>query len=216
MEKKRVTIHQFYDELEKHLPTSEPPLIQRVFRDTKSSFLALIATILSARTADSTTEKRLPELFSKVKTPLDLENIPEQELAQILFPIGFYHTKAHHLKKLPQALHELFHDKVPETIDELIQLPGVGRKTANLIVNVCFDEPAICVDTHVHRLMNYIGYVNTKTPEETEMALRKKLPKELWKRTNHIFVILGQTICKPADVKRGGTILDNYQIVDEL
>jgi len=213
MLKKKVTIHQLYDELESLLEPTHPPLIQDVFEKTKSSFLALITCILSARTADTTTSKRLPTLFSKVQIPQDLEKIPEPELAKILFPIGFYKTKAKHLKRFPYVLKEKFNNKVPETIEELIELPGVGRKTANLIVSVCFDKPGICVDVHVHRLLNYLGYINTNTPLESEMALRKKLPEDLWKKTNHIFVVLGQTICKPADVKAGRTILDNYEII---
>jgi endonuclease-3 len=211
-QKPAVNIEEFYAKLEDVVKDYPPPLVQKVFQETRSELKALITCILSARTADKTTETRLPELWKKAGTLKQLEDIPEEELAKILYPIGFYKNKARLLKKLPHVLKSEFYCIVPDTIDDLVKLPGVGRKTANLIVSVCFNKPGICVDTHVHRMMNYIGYVKTKTPQETEIALRKKLPKHLWAKTNYIFVILGQTLCTPTQIKKGTCPLNWYRL----
>lgn len=213
-QKKKVTIEQLYRELETFLPNNEPPLVQKVFRSTGSSFQALVTCILSARTADKTTEKRLPELFKIVKVPKDLKKVSQKRLEKILFPIGFYKNKAKLLKKFPDVLEKECNGIIPENIEELIKLPGVGRKTANLIVSVCFDKDGICVDTHVHRIMNYIGYVSTKTPLETETALRQKLPKKLWKQTNSLMVLLGQSVCAPALINKPSCPLNWYELIE--
>jgi endonuclease-3 len=132
-----------------------------------------------------------------VSSSEDLERISHKELARIIFPVGFYNTKAKHLKELPKILKTLFQNKIPESVDELVKLPGVGRKTANLVVSVAFNKPAICVDTHVHKIMNRLGYIKTKTPFETEMILRKKLPKKYWISINSMLVSFGQHLCRP-------------------
>lgn len=209
-QKKEVTIEQLYTILEKELAHTSPPLVQKVFQSTRSPFLALVTCVLSARTADKTTKKRLPELFAVVQIPDDLRKVPQKKLEKILYPIGFYKNKARLLKKFPDVLETECNGKIPETIEDLIKLPGVGRKTANLIVSVCFNKPGICVDTHVHRIMNYIGYVKTKTPLETEKILREKLPTKLWAKTNHIFVLLGQGICSPSNIKKPACPLNRY------
>ncbi|WKZ30549.1 MAG: endonuclease III [Candidatus Dojkabacteria bacterium] len=211
-QKKKVTIEQLYRELEQYIPPQQEPLVQAVFRSSGSSFQALVTCILSARTADKTTEKRIPELFKIVKEPKDLKKVSQQRLEKILFPIGFYKNKAKLLKKFPDVLEKEFNGVIPETIEELIKLPGVGRKTANLIVSVCFDKDGICVDTHVHRIMNHIGYVNTKTPLETEAALREKLPKKLWKKTNSLMVLLGQSVCAPTLINKPACPLNWYEL----
>ena len=122
----------------------------------------------------------------------------QKQLERLIFPIGFYRTKARHLKKLPAAL-DKFDGTVPETIDELCELPGVGRKTANLVSTVAFNKYGICVDVHVHRISNRLGYVKTETPLETEMALRAQLPRRYWKTWNSHLVSYGQTVCTPTN-----------------
>lgn len=188
-------IKKIYCVLEKGLRDYPLPFAENICLQYKKPFFVLIATILSARTLDKTTAKVCERLFKKIKDFSDLEKISQKELEKLLYPVGFYKTKAKHLKMLPKVVKEKFNGKVPQEIDDLLMLPGVGRKTANLVVSVAFGKPGICVDTHVHRITNILGIVKTKTPLETEMELRKKLPKELWNKTNYLFVTLGQNIC---------------------
>ena len=150
-----------------------------------------------ARTKDEVTSNAAKKLFVKVNKIKDLEKISRKELEKLIYPVGFYKTKAKNLKLLPKILKKEFNSIIPETIEELIKLPGVGRKTANLVVTIAFDKHAICVDTHVHRIMNRLGYIRTKTPHETEIILRKKLPRKYWKTINSILVAFGQNTCKP-------------------
>lgn len=188
-------IKKIYSILDKEMQRYTIPLVESINKQHKKPFFVLVATILSARTLDGVTSKVCDKLFVKVRNFKDLEEISEKELEKLLFPVGFYKTKARHLKKLPGVIKDKFRGKIPDNIEELLELPGVGRKTANLVVGVAFDKPGICVDTHVHRITNILGIVNTKTPLETEMKLREILPKELWSKTNYIFVLLGQNIC---------------------
>ena len=187
-------INKIYSILEKESSKFTIPLAEQIQIKTKNPFFVLIGTILSARTKDTTTAKICDKLFLKIKNFEDLEKISLKELEELIYGVGFYKTKAKHLKELPFTIKK-FNNKIPKTIEELISLPGVGRKTANLVVSVAFDKPAICVDTHVHKIFNRIGIINTKTPLETEIQLRKILPINLWQKTNLYFVILGQNIC---------------------
>lgn len=177
------------------------PIVELVQIQTKDPFKVLVATILSARTKDQTTTEACRRLFKIIKKPHDFDKLPVKQVEKLIFPVGFYHNKARFLKALPKALDDLYDGRVPHTIDELLKLPGVGRKTANLVVAVAFDKPAICVDVHVHRISNRLGYVRTKTPFETEMALRKKLPKRYWTTYNSILVAFGQHLCRPVNPK---------------
>ncbi len=172
------------------------PVVDLIAVQTKDPFRILLATILSARTKDETTAKASARLFRKVSDLKSLASLDEATIAKLIYPVGFYKNKAKYLKELPAAM-EQFGGKIPDTVEELTRLPGVGRKTANLVVAVAFNKPAICVDTHVHRIVNIWGYVETKTPLETEMALRQKLPAEYWIRINSILVAFGQGVCKP-------------------
>jgi len=138
------------------------------------------------------------ELFKQATTPQEMVHIPLLELEKILKPIGFFRRKAVILKEVSRDLIERFNGKVPSTEQELLSIKHVGRKTANLVLAMAFDQPAICVDTHVHRISNHLGFVHTKTPEMTEIALKKVIPRVWWGRLNHIFVLWGQHICKPA------------------
>lgn len=157
-----------------------------------TSFHALVAVMLSARTRDETTAARCRELFKVASTPQEIADLPIETIERLIKPVSFYRAKAINLKKLAQQIVERFHGEVPKTLEELTALPGVGRKTANIILARCFNIPAIGVDTHVHRIANFLGWVNTKTPEETELALMKVLPKEYWIEVNMYLVSIGQ------------------------
>lgn len=150
-------------------------------------YKTLISTIMSARTNDDTTLKASKRLFRKAATLNKLGNLSETEIRKLIYPVGFYRTKAKHIKKLAGLI-----KKVPETREKLMELPGVGRKTANLVLNRAFKIPAIAVDTHVHRISNMLGWVHTKTPEKTETELTKILPKKYWPETNKLFVSIGR------------------------
>ena len=150
-------------------------------------YKTLISTLLSSRTNDATTLISAKRLFEKAPTLKDLRKLESKEIEKLIYPVGFYKTKAKHLKKLSAMI-----DKVPKTREELMDLPGVGRKTANLVLNRAFKIPAIAVDTHVHRISNLLGWVHTKTPEQTEKELIKVLPKKYWPDTNKLFVSIGR------------------------
>jgi endonuclease III len=160
-------------------------------------FETLVSTILSLRTKDAVTETASRRLLARAPTPISLASLPIQEVEMLIFPVGFYHTKAKHLRETCQSLLKDHGGSVPRSMEELLKLPGVGRKTANLVLTVGFGDYGICVDTHVHRISNIWGYVRTKTPEETEFALRKKLPRRHWKTYNDILVTFGQNLCVP-------------------
>ena len=164
---------------------------------TLDPFRVLVATILSARTKDQTTTFATERLFKAIQSVDDLESIPLETLEALIFPVGFYRTKARMLKKLPGAVKSLFGGIIPQTVEELVKLPGVGRKTANLVVTEAFDKHGICVDIHVHRISNRIGLLKSTTPEQTEIMLRKHLPKRYWKTWNRYLVAFGQTLCLP-------------------
>ena len=190
-------ISEVYKILEEQLKDYTIPLAEQIHVKTKKPFFVLIGTILSARTKDETTAKVCNKLFKKVKNLNDLEKIEIKKLEKLLYPVGFYKQKAIYLKSLPEIIKNEFDGDIPSEIEELIKLPGVGRKTANLVRSVAFNLPGICVDTHVHRIFNRIGFIETKNPLETEIILKKKIPEDLWNQTNYLFVILGQNICKP-------------------
>ena len=165
--------------------------------ETEGPFSILIGTILSARTKDESTTKVVKKLFSRYRTPKALANAKVRNVEKLIKSIGFYHVKAKRIIKVAQIINSQYKGKVPENFEKLIELPGVGRKTANCVLVYAFDTPAIPVDTHVHRISNRLGLVNTKMPEETEMELRKKIPKKYWLQINDTFVMYGQNICKP-------------------
>lgn len=177
------------------------PVVDLIKVQTGSPFKILVATLLSARTNDRTTAEVCDRLFKEVTTVDDFDKYTEEEVAELIFPVGFYKNKAKFLKDLPKVMNEKFGGEVPKTIDELVTLPGVGRKTANLVLAQAFEIPAICVDVHVHRILNRLDYVRTKTPFDTEMRLRKKLPKKYWLTVNTVFVMFGQYLCRPVSPK---------------
>lgn len=182
---------------EHYAKAQHAPVIEFMRVQAGSPFRILVATILSARTKDETTSVVVQRLFSHVTTPAELAAASIENIAEWIFPVGFYRTKAKHLKSMAQVLLDQYDGQVPQTVDALCKLPGVGRKTANLVVTAAFDDYGICVDIHVHRICNRLGLVQTKTPHETEMALRACLPKRYWKGWNRYVVAFGQTRCTP-------------------
>jgi exodeoxyribonuclease III len=183
--------------LRKEVAGYQVPIVDLIAAQTEDPFKVLTATILSARTKDEVTAAAARRLFARAENAETLASLSVAEIEQLIFPVGFFRSKAKYLAELPAALARDFGGNVPDTVEELIRLPGVGRKTANLVVTVAFKKPAICVDTHVHRLMNLWGYVQTATPLETEMALRATLPQEYWLEINSLLVAFGQGTCKP-------------------
>lgn len=183
--------------LKEHFFTVQTPIVDLIQAQTKEPFKVLVATILSARTKDQTTSKAVTALFKVVKIAEDLDKLSEEELDKIIYQVGFHREKSRHLKELPKVLSDKFGGVVPDEIDDLLQLPGVGRKTANLVRAVAFQKPAICVDVHVHRICNRWGYIETKNPFESEMALREKLPQKHWLNINSYVVAFGQNLCTP-------------------
>ena len=165
--------------------------------ETEGPFSILIGTILSARTKDENTTKVVKKLFSRYKTPKALAKAKVRDVERLIKSIGFYHVKTKRIIQVASIIDSQYKGKVPENFEKLIELPGVGRKTANCVLVYAFDTPAIPVDTHVHRISNRLGLVDTKMPEETEMELRKKIPKKYWLQINDTFVMFGQNICKP-------------------
>jgi endonuclease-3 len=164
---------------------------------SQSPFTILISCLLSLRTQDKTTNEASARLFRLAQTPRAMLKLPTSLIEKTIYPVGFYKTKAKNIKKICQILLSRDEGRVPDDIDELLKLPGVGRKTANLVVTMGYNRPGICVDTHVHRITNRWGYVRTNTPQKTEMALRDKLPRRYWIIINELLVAYGQNICKP-------------------
>jgi len=178
----------------------KPPRITalRDLHDAETGpFSILIGTILSARTKDETTTKAVKALFLKYKNPKDLANAKVKDVEKIIRSIGFFHVKSKRIIEVAKIIHKKYKDKVPEDLDTLVQLPGVGRKTANCVLVYAFEKPAIPVDIHVHRISNRLGLVETKNPEDTEQELMKKIDKKYWIEINDTFVMYGQNICKP-------------------
>jgi endonuclease-3 len=183
--------------LREAMPRFEQPLIEAMGEASQTPFHILIATILSLRTKDTLTAVVAPRLFAAADTPARMLALSEERIAELIYPVGFYRTKAKSIRAVCALLLERYGGAVPNTLDDLLALPGVGRKTANLVLTAGYGLPGICVDTHVHRICNRWGYVHTKDPEHTELALRAKLPPEHWMSINGLLVTLGQNICHP-------------------
>ena len=197
--------------LKKEFREHSAPIIELIEAQTHDPFCVLVGTILSSRTKDACTAGAVRRLFAAGgNTPEGLEAIDVGELEKLIYPVGFYRDKAKHLKKLPSVLREEFNGVLPQTVEELCRLPGVGRKTANLTVAVGFGLPAICVDVHVHRICNRLKLVKTSTPLETEMKLRRILPVRYWKTWNSHLVSFGQTRCGPVRPKCEGCPISRF------
>ena len=175
-------------------PQSEFVKLMDSFKDP---YLVLIACILSLRTNDRTTYPATLRMLKLAKTPKEMMGVKQADLEKAIYPVGFYKNKAGQIIELSKILVEKFDGKVPCDIDQLCKFRGVGRKTANLVLSEGFNMPAICVDVHVHRIFNRLGYLKTKNPEETEFTLREKLPQKYWIPINSLLVTHGQNVCKP-------------------
>lgn len=182
----------------------------QLMEEFKDPYLVLIACILSLRTNDLTTYPATLRMLEIGREPKDFAYCDVEKLEKAIYPVGFYKNKARQIVELSKIIVEKLDNKVPDTIEELIKFNGVGRKTANLVLAKGFGIPAICVDVHVHRICNRLGYVHTKTPEETEFALRKKLPQKYWLDINTLLVTHGQNICKPIKPKCEECPINNY------
>lgn len=165
-------------------------------------YKTLVSTLLSSRTKDETTLEASRRLFRKAPNVHKLKNLKTEELKNLIYPVGFYKTKAGHLKILAEKIIENCSGTIPMTRTDLVKLPGVGRKTANLVLNRAFGKPAIAVDTHVHKISNLLGWVNTKTPEQTETELMRLLPKKYWGQINRLFVSVGRQYPSRHTLKR--------------
>ena len=173
----------------------------QLMEEFKNPYLVLIACILSLRTNDLTTYPATLRMLEIGREPKDFAYCDLDKLTKAIYPVGFYQNKARQIIELSKIIVEKLDNKVPDTIEDLIKFNGVGRKTANLVLAKGFNIPAICVDVHVHRICNRLGYVKTKNPEETEFALREKLPKKSWLDINTLLVTHGQNVCKPINPK---------------
>lgn len=183
--------------LQREAPRWRPTALADVAERSRDPFRVLIACLLSLRTKDETTGPASDRLFALADTPENMSRLDPRQIERAIFPVGFYRTKARVVLGVSRDLIERFDSRVPSSIDALLTLKGVGRKTANLVVTQGFGKPGICVDTHVHRISNRLGYVKTKSPEETERALRAKLPRRYWIGYNDLLVSFGQNICLP-------------------
>ncbi len=183
--------------LRREAPKWNAPIVSFIAVQSRDPFKTLIGCILSLRTKDETTALAAARLFERAATPEAMLALSRKTLERLIYPVGFYRTKAHVIRGICRDLIDKFEGLVPDDLSALLTLKGVGRKTANLVVTEAFGKPGICVDTHVHRISNRWGIVKTKTPEQTEMALRESLPRRHWLEYNGILVAFGQTICHP-------------------
>ncbi|MFO7797083.1 MAG: endonuclease III [Promethearchaeati archaeon] len=190
---------EFFDKIEASLKGSAH--LDELANAKEDPFKILISTIISARTRDQNTRKVTKRLFNKYETPKEIADLEEEELQELIYEAGFYRAKAKHIKETSKIIHEMYNGKVPAEFNKLMQLPGVGRKTANCTLAYAFKIPAICVDTHVHRISNRLGWTLVKTPKQTEKKLKELIPKDQWIRINRLFVKFGQQICLPNNPK---------------
>ncbi len=195
-QKQSTDINEIIRILKEEVKKYNKPAVSQI-AEKKDPFKILIGTVLSARTKDQVTGEASTRLFNLANTPNAMAELPLETIEQAIYPVGFWRQKAKNIVELCRKLVNEYESKVPDELNELITLPGVGRKTANLVLTIGFGKLGICVDTHVHRISNRLGYVKTKIPEETEFALRKKLPKKFWIIFNELLVTYGQNVCTP-------------------
>ncbi|MDR4478445.1 MAG: endonuclease III [Nitrospira sp.] len=191
-------IHAVLKTVKREIARWPEPVVGTVARQSgRDPFLVLISCLLSLRTKDKTTAEASARLFAVASTPTAMQRMTPSALEQAIYPVGFYRTKAKQIGQICTLLLERYRGRVPDQIEELLTLPGVGRKTANLVVTVGYQKPGICVDIHVHRISNRWGYVKTESPDETEQALRDRLPRKYWITLNDLLVPYGQNLCQP-------------------
>jgi len=192
-------IHKLLSFLRKQVKSLNVPYLENMVRKplNRDPFKVLISCILSLRTQDKTTGSASEKLFKLASDVKAMSGLPVKTIEKAIYPVGFYRVKAERIKELSNVLEKSYNSRVPDNLEELLKLRGVGRKTANLVVTLGYRKPGICVDTHVHRITNRWGYVETTPPEKTEFALRKKLPEKYWFEINGLLVAFGQGICRP-------------------
>lgn len=194
---KEIEINDIVKILKRELDLGEMPIVSHLAENQREPFMILISTLLSLRTKDEVTAGATERLFALASTPEEMLKVPQAKIAKAIYPVGFYRNKTKTIHDTCRVLIDRFGSKVPDDLDELLSIKGVGRKTANLVVTLAYGKEGICVDTHVHRISNRLGYVKTKTPDETEMALREKLPRKHWIIYNTLLVAFGRKTCKP-------------------
>ena len=192
-----VDIHLVVRTLRREIRRWPVPAVGVVADESRDPFLVLISCLLSLRTKDATTAAASERLFRLARSPRRMLRLSDARIERAIYPVSFYRMKTRSIRKICRDLIGRYGGKVPDTIDELLTLHGVGRKTANLVVTLGYGKPGICVDIHVHRISNRLGYVHTKSPDDTETALRKKLPSKYWVGYNDILVTFGQNLCTP-------------------
>jgi len=190
-------IHSAIKILRRAVPKWQTPIVTLMAETYESPFRVLISCILSLRTQDATTAKASHRLFAVADSPDAMLKLTAMKIEKLIYPVGFYRTKAKNIRGICRTLINQYRGEVPDDIDKLLRLKGVGRKTANLVVTLGYHKPGICVDTHVHRISNRWGYIKTTTPEKSEFALRDKLPKQYWIEYNDLLVSFGQHLCRP-------------------
>jgi endonuclease-3 len=195
------TIDKVMSTLRQEAASWNAPVVTQMASLSRDPYQVLIACLLSLRTRDETTGPAARRLFALADTPQKMLTLTKAQIEKAIYPVGFYKTKSQIVHDISQELIDKHGGRVPDEIDELLTFKGVGRKTANLVVTLGYQKPGICVDTHVHRITNRWGYVETEDPEETEMALRGKLPPQYWIEINDLLVAMGQTICHPTSPK---------------
>jgi endonuclease-3 len=203
-------IHSVMAILGETMPRYQQPLIEAMGAEHQTPFHILIATILSLRTKDTLTSVVAPRLFAVADTPASMLSLTEERIAELIYPVGFYRTKARSIREVCALLLERYGGDVPADLEALLALPGVGRKTANLVLTMGFGLPGICVDTHVHRICNRWGYIQTRSPDESELELRRVLPPEHWIPINGLLVTLGQNICHPTSPRCSSCPVADY------
>ena len=190
-------IEAFISALKKDYKKREAPIITRNAAKGYNPYCILISTLISLRTRDAVTAATSERLFEQAKTPAEMITLGQEKTAELIYPASFYPTKSERIITISRILVEKYNSQVPDTLDQLLTLPGVGRKTANLVLIEGFQKNAVCVDSHVHRISNRIGFLETTTPEKTEMALRETLPEKYWIIYAEMLVSFGQVICRP-------------------
>ena len=193
-------------ELEKR----ELPIVSHLAKEKRNPFVILISTLLSLRTKDEVTSEATKRLFSLASTPQEILQLSPEIIAKTIYPVGFYKNKAKTILAACRELIDRYNSLVPDTMEQLLAMKGVGRKTANLVLTLGFNKEGICVDTHVHRISNRLGYVRTGAPEQTEFALREKLPHKYWLDYNTLLVAFGRHVCRPVSPFCGSCPVSNY------
>ncbi|WP_461830083.1 endonuclease III domain-containing protein [Aquifex sp.] len=196
--------------LKKEFPKWNAPVVHMIAQHRRDPFRVLVCALLSTRTKDELTHRVCKRFFEKVKSPEDLVKLSEEEIQRLIYPVGFYRVKAKQLKEIGKILLERYGGRVPDALEELVKLPGVGRKVGNLVLSKGYNKPAIVVDVHVHRIVNRWCLIKSKNPTETEFKLMEIAPKELWSEINYLLVAFGQTICTPQKPKCEVCPVENY------